>query len=121
MSLLAVCGRLPLSFADDELRRVSAKHGEIMSVGTGVSRLDPLEQAESPVQCRGLGGPALAVLAEPEPGVEPFTATADLSFWRNGTLPGIVAGKRPEAGPIWSCGALPGTMAGKRSASRLIG
>jgi len=75
VSILVACWPLPLSSAVDETRHVAVARGEVVSVGPGVSRLDPLTQAESPVQHRGLGRAAWAVLAEPE----------------------------PEAGPVWSC------------------
>jgi len=100
---------LPFSFTDDEFHRMSAAHGEVASV----SKME----AGSPARTRGLGELALAALVELEPAVaEPLSAPAEWSVWKNGTLPGVMAGKRPVASPIWSCGTMSGIMAGKRPA-----
>jgi len=106
-----------LSAAEDQLRRLCATHGEAAPVRTSVPRLDPLVRDESPDRFRGLGGANLLALVELEPSVaEPLSAPAEWSVWKNGTLPGVMAGKRPVASPIWSCGTMSGIMAGKRPA-----
>ncbi len=88
MSTFASFGNLPLSFTDDEFHRMTATHGEVASV----SRME----AGSPARNLGFGGPALAAVAELEPGVaEPWSAPAERSVWKSGTLSGTMAGKRP--------------------------
>ncbi len=99
-------GNLPSSATEDQLRRLRAAHGEVASLS--------IVEAESPVRYRGLGGADTPVLLELEPVVsEPQRAmkqaAAAWPVWVNGTLPGIMAGKRPALAPtgaIW--GALPG-------------
>jgi len=88
MSTRVYVGSLPASVTEHQLRRLYSQHGEVASV----SKMG----TESPARNRGLGGLALAALVELEPTVaEPLPAPAEWSVWRNGTLPGIMAGKRP--------------------------
>ena len=105
---------LPSSATEDQLRRLRVAHG-------GVASLSMVE-AESPVRYRGLGGSDMPAMVELEPVVsEPQRAmkqaTAAWPVWVSGTLPGVMAAKRPAARPVWENGTLPGIMAGKRPAS----
>lgn len=77
---------------DDQFRRLSATSGKIASA----------ELRSAVVQPQG---------------IQKLT-TAALPDWY-GTLPGVMAGKRPAPAPssVWCCGSLPGAMAGKRPAA----
>jgi len=94
-------GNSPSSATVDQLRRLLAPHSEAASLS--------VVEAESPVRYRGLGGSDAPTLVELEPVVsEPQRtmkqAPAALPLWTDGTLPGIMAGKRPapkSTGPIW--------------------
>ena len=88
-------GNSPSSATGDELWRPRATHGEAASLS--------MVEAESPVRYRGLGGSNTPALVELEPMVsEPQRAMkkspAASPVWENGTLPGIMAGKRPQSG-----------------------
>lgn len=95
-------GSFPSSATEDQLCRPRATHGEPVSFSIIV-------EAESPVRYRGLGGadaPALVglepVVSEPRRALK--QAPAALPFWTDGTLPGVMAGRRPASkstGPIW--------------------
>jgi hypothetical protein len=99
MSKHAVAGSLPPSVASEQLRRVQAKFGEVMSVST--------IEGESPNRTRGLGRANMPGLVELE-----FATTesrpvlmqtpAERPVWVNGTLPGMMAGKRPAPWPTRS-------------------
>jgi len=103
-------GDFPSSATEDQLRRGRATHGEVASLS--------IVGAGSPVRYRGLGGSDVPALVEPEPVVsEPQRAMkqakAAWPVWVNGTLPGVMAGKRPASeptGPIW------GRFLGRREA-----
>lgn len=90
-----VSGR-PLSATGGQFRRHSAAYGEVASAGIGV-------EDQSTDRSRELGEAELLALvgldpeiAEPQPAVGPV--------WWAGTLPGVMAGKRPPrklSSPIW--------------------
>jgi hypothetical protein len=106
MSTRVFVGSFPSSATEDQLCRLRTTRGETASLS--------IVEAESPVRYRGLGGSDAPALVELEPVVsEPQRALkqapAALPFWTDGTLPGVMAGRRPapkSTGPIWV--AVPG-------------
>jgi hypothetical protein len=83
----------PSNASEGQFCRLRATYGEAASLST--------VEAESPVRYRGLGGLYNPARVELEPVVsEPERATkqspATFPVWENGTLPGIMAGKRPS-------------------------
>jgi len=99
MSKHAVAGNLPSSASEEQLRRVQAKFGEVVSVST--------MEGESPNRTRGLGRANMPKLVElefvvTEPRPVPTQTPAAQPVWVNGTLPGMMAGKRPAPWPIRS-------------------
>jgi hypothetical protein len=94
-------GNFPSSATEDQLCRLRATRDEAASLS--------IVEAESPVRYRGLGGADAPALVELEPVVSdpqlaPRQAPAALPVWENGTLPGIMAGRRPSpesTSPIW--------------------
>jgi hypothetical protein len=89
-----VCvGSFPSSVSQVQFRQPSSTHGEAASV-----------EAESPDRFRGLKGvdrPALARLdlVEAESPAVPMQMPISSPVWDSGTLPGIMAGKRPAPRP----------------------
>jgi hypothetical protein len=86
MSTRASVGNLPFSAAEDKLHRQSATHGEVASVS--------VVQDESTDHSRGSGSHLArvdldTVVTEPQPALDARPV------WKNGTLPGVMAGKRP--------------------------
>jgi hypothetical protein len=100
IATVCVCvGDFPSSASQDQLRQPRSTRGEVASVSK--------VEAESSDRFRGLGGldrPALAELdlvgAESQSALMQ-TPTAR-PVWVNGTLPGIMAGKRPAPWPTRS-------------------
>ena len=90
MVTACVCvGSFPSSVSQDQFRQTSSTHGEAASV-----------EAESSDRFRGLEGvdrPALAGLDLVEAESQPIPMQIPISspVWASGTLPGIMAGKRP--------------------------
>jgi hypothetical protein len=98
MNRRVVVGNLPSSASEHQLRRLYATHGEAVSVST--------MEAESPDRFRGLGGSNPTALVELEPVV---------------ALPRPALMQTPAARPVWVNGTLSGLMAGKRPASKSTG
>jgi len=99
VSASVYAGNLPSSASEEQLCQLS----ETVSEAASVSKVE----AESPDRFRGLGGSELAVLAELELGVggarlAPMETPVERPVWVNGTLPGIMAGKRPAPWPTRS-------------------
>jgi hypothetical protein len=92
-----VCvGSLPSSVSQNKFRQPSPTHCKVASVET-----------ESSDRCPGLKGverPASAGLdlSEAESQSAPMQMPSASPVWANGTLPGIMAGKRPAPRPIRS-------------------
>lgn len=87
VSTRVFAGNLPSSASEEQLCRLSGKHGEAALVST--------VEAESPDQFRGLGGVDLAAL---EPAL--MQTPVERPVWVNGTLPGVMAGMRPAPRPV---------------------
>jgi hypothetical protein len=92
-----VCvGSYPSSVSQDQSRQPSSTHGEVASV-----------EAEFSARCPGLKGadrpaPAGLDLLEVESQPAPMQMPSASPVWADGTLPGIMAGKRPAPRPIRS-------------------
>ena len=97
MSKQVSVGVLPLSATEDEFRRMSATHGEVASVSTSV-------EYQSMDRYRDSRGSDLAALVKFEPEVADLKPAPE---------------PPPAAGPVWWAGTLPGVMAGKRPARKL--
>ena len=84
-------GHLPLNASKGQLCRPAAQNGEAASVGK--------TEAESRDRFRGLAGSSLVVLAELDLAVSEMRQALmqtliERPIWVNGTLPGVMAGKR---------------------------
>ena len=99
MSKHAVAGNIPSSASEEQLRRVQATYGEVASVST--------MEGESPDRTRGLVRADMPELVELElaaAGPRPVLMQTPSArpIWVNGTLPGMMAGKRPAPWPTRS-------------------
>jgi hypothetical protein len=99
MNKRVFAGNLPSSASEHELRQPRATHGEAVYVST--------VEAESPDRFRGLGGSDPTAVVEPEPVAAVLLRPALM--------------QTPTARPVWVNGTLSGLMAGKRPAPKLIG
>lgn len=98
MSASVYAGSHPSSASEEQLRQLGGTSGEAASV----SRME----AESPDRFRGLGGSDL-------------TASAERMLVTAGAQPAVM--ETPVERSVWVSGTLPGLMAGKRPAPKLIG
>ncbi len=103
-------GNFPANATEDQFRRLRVTHG-------GVASLSVVEP-ESPVRYRGLEVADVSALVELEPVVsEPQWAMKQAKsawrVWMNGTLPGVMARRRPA---LATTGAIRGALPGRRGA-----
>ena len=93
MSIRVSAGGFPVSATRDQLCRLPATHGEVESVSTSAE-----DQFTDRFREFGASVELESEVAEPQPAPTP-TPAARPTRWA-GTLPGVMAGKRPAPKPI---------------------